>query len=171
MTAIEEEWKPWRAGDYEVSSHGRVRRASRAPGATVGRVLKLATSANGYRAFRASVGGVITNQYVHRAVAESFIGLCPDGYEVNHRDGAKYNNEPSNLEYVTHAANMNHAQAAGLMRSGERHPGIVLTDLAVHAAHALLDAGWSFDDVGAVLGACGATVRLIGSGKGRKVAS
>lgn len=42
---------------------------------------------------------------VHRLVAAQYIGVCPDGMEINHKDGDKLNNHWTNLEYVTHSEN------------------------------------------------------------------
>jgi hypothetical protein len=45
---------------------------------------------------------------VHRLVAIAFLPK-PDGvFEINHKDGDKYNNALSNLEWVTRQENMNH---------------------------------------------------------------
>lgn len=42
---------------------------------------------------------------VHRLVAAQYIGVCPDGMEVDHKDGDKRNNHWTNLAYMTHAEN------------------------------------------------------------------
>lgn len=52
--------------------------------------------------------------YVHRLVAEAFLGAPSDCNEVNHLDGDKSNNHISNLEWTTHSKNLQHAVANGL---------------------------------------------------------
>ena len=49
-------------------------------------------------------------KYVHRLVAEAFIGNIPKGFTVNHIDGNKANNVVENLEIITYRQNTNHYQ-------------------------------------------------------------
>lgn len=60
---------------------------------------------------------------VHRLVAAAFIGPCPVGNQVNHRDLNKQNNHVSNLEYVTLQQNVDHARAGGRYNEAVRHCG------------------------------------------------
>ena len=45
-------------------------------------------------------------KYIHELVAEQFIGLRPEGYQVDHIDGNRSNNHCANLEYVTRSENI-----------------------------------------------------------------
>lgn len=38
-------------------------------------------------------------ELVHRLIAKTFLGECPKGYEVNHKDHVRYHNFLSNIEY------------------------------------------------------------------------
>ena len=60
---------------------------------------------------------------VHRLVVRAFLGPCPPGKQVNHRNGSKTDNRASNLEYVTGAENYAHGERLGLMHKacGEQH--------------------------------------------------
>jgi hypothetical protein len=63
----------------------------------------------GYLAVNVKECGRKRTLYVHRLVAEAFLGTPSDGNEVNHRDGDKANNAVENLEWTTHSANLQHA--------------------------------------------------------------
>lgn len=68
----------------------------------------------GYLRFNISRNCKIRKMFVHRAIMEAFVGPCPEGFQVNHRDGEKSNNRIDNLEYVTPLQNMTHASKTGL---------------------------------------------------------
>ena len=55
---------------------------------------------------------------IHRLVAETFLGPCPDSLELCHDDGDPTNNRIDNLRYDTHKANMRDAVGHG--KFGER---------------------------------------------------
>lgn len=138
-----ERWKEIYGGRYEVSSFGRVRRVFPARGTKPGKVLKqyLKWTSKGqdgksyqYASITVSVGDGWTRQIaVHRLVAEVFIGSCPKGYCVNHKDDDKLNNAVSNLEYVTVRENALHASRLGLLVRGEDHQHAKVTEVDVIA--------------------------------------
>lgn len=128
--APDEMWRPIPsvAGRYEASSHGRIRRATASRGASAGRLLTLTPHPAGYVSVTIQEDHVSVPRLAHRLVAEAFIGPVPAGQEVNHIDGIKTNNRPSNLEYVTRAQNIRHAIQTGLMQIvGEDNPSAILT--------------------------------------------
>lgn len=131
-----EQWRPVEGWpDYAVSDHGRVMRVTKpaAGRARAGDILKPRVPGGGkYPAVALSSVGVVTNWYVHRLVARAFIGPCPDGAEVNHKDGDHANARRENLEYVTRSENVRHAFATGLIsRKGERNNRALLTERQV----------------------------------------
>ena len=61
-------------------------------------------------------------------VARNFIGPCPSGKEVNHKDLDKTHNYDRNLEYKTKSGNMQHASKNGMLRhDGERNSNVKLS--------------------------------------------
>ena len=105
-----EYWKPIPnyEGRYEASNQGRIRNVN-------GHVLKPKRE----RYLRLEIGGKSFN--VHRLIAAAFFGPCPNGYQVNHRDGNRHNNAVDNLEYCTHIENERHAATLGLKAKGSRN--------------------------------------------------
>jgi hypothetical protein len=116
--------------EYEVSNRGRIKRVAGGRGAVPGRILSDWTKPDGYVYVNLNKDNKRYARRVHRLVASAFVGPCPEGKEVNHKNGKKDDNRPENLEYVTHAENVQHAYDM-LSRDpatfGERHPGSKLT--------------------------------------------
>lgn len=109
-----EHWKPVFNGVYEISCLGRARRRQAGPGAQVGKVLRPTKTDDGYLYFIFCINGeYIRPVWVAPLVAGVFIGPCPDGQEVNHCDFDRENNRWDNLEYVTHAKNIEHSRVHG----------------------------------------------------------
>jgi len=153
-----ENWKPCAGGNYEVSDAGRVRRGTTGRRTWPGRMTKPSLLNIGYYSVAPTVDGKNVRHYVHRLVAEAFLGPCPDGHEVNHINGIKTDNHVSNLEYVTHAENMSAAGRGGLLTRGEAHPGSKLSEADVRAIRAARGDGESFGRIAARFGLSTATV-------------
>ncbi len=110
-------------GDYEISLDGQIRRREGAfKWRPHSKILTAKANAKGYlRIGLRHQGQGSKNYFVHRLVAEVFLGKCPQGHCVNHIDANPSNNHISNLEYVTPAQNSAHAQKLGLFPSGLSH--------------------------------------------------
>lgn len=91
-------------GLYRVSDEGQIWSAPRAT--TRGGLLKLYPDKRGYPWVTLTRDGAQKRRSVHQLVAEAFIGPRPDGLEVRHKDGDHRNARANNLEYGTHAENM-----------------------------------------------------------------
>lgn len=106
-----EQWRPvpgWE-GKYEVSSDGRVMSLSRftSTGQPVGGfALTPRLNKYGHLNVGLHLNGKASNQYIHRLVMLAFVGPCPDGQEVLHRDGIPTNNRLDNLSYGTRSQNV-----------------------------------------------------------------
>ena len=133
-------------GDYEVSDHGRVRSVDRVVNGPKGqmrikgKVLRPSLSCR-YGRVGLQKNALRKQFFVHRLVAAAFIGPLPNEKQVNHIDGKKLNNLSSNLEYVTHLENMQHASRTGLLKAicGANHCRAKLTDkdvLEIRATYA-----------------------------------
>lgn len=122
-----ETWKPVPGyeGWYSVSDRGRIRRDLGERGTQAGLILKLRPE----RYLRVYLWKEGRGKFrtVHRMVAAAFLGVCPVGLSVNHKNGQKWDNRPENLEYVTHAENAQHSARVLGNHVGERNPNAKLT--------------------------------------------
>ena len=109
MNDVKECWKiVVGAPAYSVSSEGRVQRLD------TGRMLSLTPRPNGYVNVSLSVSpGRKVRFYVHRLVAQAFIGDLTGGMQVNHKNFVRSDNSAANLEIVTCAENAAYSNRAG----------------------------------------------------------
>jgi hypothetical protein len=133
-----EEWLPVPGyeSSYAVSNLGRVKRVSRAKGAEPGLILKPIAIQEGRFKVVLSNGSKLKSFRIHRLVAAAFLGPCPEGKEVNHKDGDPSNNAVPNLEYVTAHENSMHARRVLLRGVGVDHYRAKLTPEAVREIRA-----------------------------------
>jgi len=143
---MSEIWKPVPGHEnrYEASSFGRVRSlVCRSGRRKKPLVLRPSVSKLGYLNLTIVRNGSKANSTVHIFVATAFLGPCPVGMEVNHKDGDKSNSCPDNLEYLTRGENIKHAYQTGLrkpLRSEDVHKA-VLTWEKVRKIRSLFDTG------------------------------
>ncbi len=105
-----EEWRPVPGyeGIYEVSSLGRVRSLARtatsggAPYPVPAKILRQASSGNGFRCVHLSWHGRGQTFGVHVLVAMAFIGPRPEGGNcvAHHKDGDRGNNSADNIDWL-----------------------------------------------------------------------
>lgn len=132
-----EEWRPVVGGEgrYEISSLGRVKSLLNRYGHE--RVMFLSTwLSSGYptTAIRKRDWKRSRPVAVHVLIAEAFLGPCPEGHEVNHKDFNRANSVLSNLEYTTYSENNLHAFRHGRQPArGERVGAAKLTEADVVA--------------------------------------
>lgn len=110
-----EQWKPIEEfnGHYEVSNFGRVRSMKKYRGLTC-RIMPQTKQHHGYHAVMLWMNNKAYCRKVHRLVAQAFIENNNGLLEVNHKDGNHDNNAVSNLEWITHKANVQHSYDIGI---------------------------------------------------------
>ncbi len=84
-----ESWKPVIGFEtlYEISNLGRVKRTAAARATQSGRILKPIPNDKGYCRVNLYFGQkrkIV--KYIHRLVANAFIGDIPKDFEINHKD-------------------------------------------------------------------------------------
>ena len=111
MTEIWEAIKGYE-GKYEVSNLGRVKSLSYR-NKKEERCLKPRNAGSGYPMVGLWNEEGCERKYVHKLVAEAFIPN-PNGYkEINHINETKSDNRAENLEWCTHAYNVNYGSRNG----------------------------------------------------------
>lgn len=116
-----EEWRDvvGYEGLYEVSSLGRVRNVG--DPRYIGLIMATIKSKAGYLRVGLSNGRKRRMFTSHRLVALAFVPNPEKKPQINHKDGNKMNNHPSNLEWCTAKEDRIHAVKHGLAATGLRH--------------------------------------------------
>lgn len=163
MGCVVEEWRdiPGQEGRYQVSNLGRVRSVSRRvpcgfghTKGVKGRVLKPRVSnKSGHVAVGFYHRG--PKAWVHRLVADVFLGPCPEGLEVRHLNGDPADNRVDNLEYGTRQQNVRDIAA---------HGGRALQPETVRAIRSRLSQGHQQAHVARQLGVTPCVVHRIAHG-------
>ena len=105
--------------------------------------------------------GLSQTRLVHRLVAETFLGPCPQCKEVNHKDKSKTSNFASNLEYLTRSANLRYSESnRGIHNSQAR-----LTEEQVRAIRALHATGMGYKRLAKTFNLSWSLVRNAASGR------
>ena len=121
-----------------------------------------APTKNGYLEVSLQYGGVRRRALVHRLVGMAFVPGADEGLTINHIDGNKLNNHPSNLEWVSLQRNSQHQWETGLVNlRGENAPGSKLTTKRVVYIRKLLQQGVSAHALAIVAGVSQSTIALI----------
>lgn len=102
--------------DYEVSEYGDIYSLKTGKRA----LLKQQTDVDGYKVIGLYKEGICKRQKVHRLVADAFLDKVEGKDYVNHKDGNKWNNSKTNLEWCTRQENSKHASENGLLVYGSK---------------------------------------------------
>lgn len=123
MTHRTEQWRPIPGWEdrYHASNHGHIKSLARVIQYQDGRhrpvgdtVLKQKYAASGHHQVSFWASNKTTTKWVHRLVAETFLGPCPDGMEVRHLNGDPADNRVENLAYGSRRENMLDRSAHGV---------------------------------------------------------
>ena len=105
----EEIWKPVKGFEehYSVSTWGRLKRLKTIKRYKAGDIVNGGVRVDGYINVTLCKNGEKISRLLHQIVAETFLGQCPQGMQVNHKhsDGDKSRNWLSNLEYLSSKEN------------------------------------------------------------------
>ncbi len=157
----------------EVSSLGRIRTKDYLCVATrlgipnlqmkKGKIISPYYHEAGYLQVRIGAESKKLKYYVHRLVAMAFCDGYDENLTVNHKDGIKDNNIPSNLEWITKADNTRHEWETGLVNvRGENSPLSILKEYQIHEIRQKKLEGLSLSAIGKQYGvSTGAIYKII----------
>ena len=109
---------PGYEGLYKVSEDGSIFCCSK--NGKPEKIKKTSINRGGYEVVGLWKNGKSKTVTVHSLVALAFIGKREYGYQINHKNGVKTDNNVMNLEYVTASENTKHAWDNGLITKTEK---------------------------------------------------
>lgn len=168
-----EMWKPIKGTNnmYQVSSKGVIKGLPREVIRKDGvkgkflreRILKGAVNSSGYMTVTLPNG----SRFIHRLVAEAFVENTLNKEQVNHKDGNKFNNDWSNLEWMSPKENSQHAftlEANQEWNKGSRNPGSKLNEEKVLKIKKFLDNEYAVKEIAKEYGVSESCIRDIKRG-------
>lgn len=131
-----------------------------------GKVMKPKLTKNGYYDLNLYIAGEGKKTYrVNRLVALVYIPNPENKPFVNHIDGNKLNNSVENLEWVTHAENMEHARLTNLIKRGEDTPVSIYSTEQIEEVCAMMQAGYRNTEISESVGVGRYVIGEIRAGK------
>jgi len=139
-----QEWEPVAGfcNKYLISKNGAV--VSIQPGKR-NKFLSKRIDRGGYQTVRLNKDGITSTHFIHRLIAASYIPNPENKSFINHINGIKTDNRIANLEWCTHAENMQHAYDSGIIKikskpvlnkcTGELYPSIKQAAKAVNISY------------------------------------
>ena len=163
------------SGEFRVDSDGTIWRCGkrkRGVGPTRTKLVMITperaeyATSNGYLNVRTLYQGRTIHVSAHRLVRHVLVGPIPNGMCINHLDGNRANNHPSNLEVVDHAGNMEHARRVLGYKAkgakGERNRKVTLTDELVRVIRIIYGVGQhTQEELGELFGVCQTAISKI----------
>lgn len=164
MDSPVEVWKPVAGyeGAYEISSFGRFAATKNGE-----RFIRKQNSATTYLSVSLKkMPGEKTQKsgYIHKMVAEAFIGKRPDGCVIRHIDGDRYNNRADNLCYGTPEEN-NLDDIRNNTHRGVNNGNSVLNEAAVRAIKLLIKHRVSQTEIAHSVGLTVSAIHAIKTGR------
>lgn len=152
--------------NYEVSNFGNVKRTVFKTKNLQPKLLKFNLSNKGYYKVVLFKNNKRYENFVHRLVMKTFIGKCPDNFEVNHINAVRNDNRLENLEYITRSGNKKHSFQFGLSDTkGTKNGRAKLDELKVKEIKRRLLEGEKQSKLAREFGVTFMTISLIRQGK------
>ena len=130
------------------------------------KIISQCVASNGYLEVAVKINSHRVKFRTHRLVEKAFVDGFEEGLTVNHIDGNKNNNLPSNLEWVTLARNTQLQWETGLVNlRGDNHPSCKLSSGKVRIIRDLLLLGATPNSLAVLVDISPTLIYLIRDGK------